>query len=196
MRTITILALLGASLIISGCYVKSLQPLYTDEDVVLDSTLVGTWIDVDSTTWSFQESRSNSYDLIYYEPKYDDESVPGDSVEFEVHLVSLDNSLFMDLFPGDVPVASHIRNLLYQLHLIPVHTFAKIWLKGDSLSISMFDAEWLLKLIDKEGVVISYESIEDDIVLSASTPDLQEFVLKFADDPKVFSEPFELLRQR
>ena len=199
MRTITILVLLGFSLIISGCYVRSLQPLYRYQDVVFDSTLVGTWIDDDSTTWSFRESRSNSYELIYYEPEYDlsnGESVPGDSVEFVVHLVSLDNSLFMDLFPGEVPVTSRVRNLLYQLHLIQVHTFAKVWLKGDSLSISMFDPEWLEKLIYKEGDVISYERIYDDNVLSASTPDLQEFVLKFADDPEVFAEPLELLRQK
>ena len=45
MRYLTIVALAAVSLAVTGCYVQSLHPLYTEDELTFDAGLVGTWAD-------------------------------------------------------------------------------------------------------------------------------------------------------
>jgi hypothetical protein len=81
MRTITIL--LGFVVLLVGCYTLSIDPLYFEEDLVFDPSLVGIWGDTESAdggTWTFLSRGGKSYQLVTTE---DDES---DGV-FEAHLL-------------------------------------------------------------------------------------------------------------
>jgi hypothetical protein len=182
MRTAKIFIIFGIMLLIVGC-VPSLHPLFTEKDLVFEPSLVGTWVgEGDKTTWTFQKAEDDAYELVYAEGK-----VPA---KFDAHLLRLGKSLFLDIYPADTEIHEKIDNDFYQFHLIPAHTFSKVWIEGDVLHLGMLDHDWLKKMIDNKKVNISHERLSDEpspmIVLTASTKALQKFVLKYAEDTEAF----------
>jgi hypothetical protein len=51
------------------------------------------------------------------------------------------------------------------------------------------------KLLEQDPNAINHTIIEDRLVLTASTKELQAFVLKYADDERLFIEAGELYRK-
>jgi hypothetical protein len=189
MRIVKMLVAVGIVALALSC-VPSLHPLFTAKDVTFDPTLVGTWSEKDKTdTWTFTKSGENAYGLVITE-----EGVPG---KFEAHLVRLGEMLFLDLYPEE----PDIKNTFYKIHLIPAHTFYRIWIdkEKDVVRIAGMNPDWLKENLDEKKITIAHERIGEDagagnIVLTAPTKDLQEFVVKHAADG--FGEPGELHRQK
>lgn len=183
MRAVKLVVALGLAAVMAGC-VPSLHPLFTEEDLVYDPALVGTWAEKEGEDiCTFRKSGENAYDLIYTE-----EGVPA---RFDAHLVRIGEFLFLDTYPGD----PDIKNDFYLIHLIPAHTFLRIWIEGDVLRYAMLDLDWLKRMISEKKVEIGHEQVDGGIVLTASTKELQEFFLKYADDDKAFPDLKELHRE-
>ena len=180
-KTFALFALLA--LLIAGC-VRSFYPLYTDKDLILDQTLIGTWMDNDNNVWTFLKSKDKSYELVYTEKN--------SPAKFKAHLVKLGRFTFLDLAPEE----SGIDNSFFSAHLIPVHTISRIWISADSVQLSLFDNGWLKEMIDKKKLSIAHERQGDGIILTASTRELQKLVIKYADDKKAFPEPGVLRRKK
>jgi hypothetical protein len=66
--------------------------------------------------------------------------------------------------------------------------------KDDTLVIRRFDPEWLTELFKENRIRIAHEIVEDQVVLTAPTEDLQSFVVKYAEDPNAFVDPEVLVR--
>ena len=190
MRTTPLMLLLFVVMMASGC-LRSIHPLYSDNDLVYRRELLGTWVDEDTAgTWTFTRTGEKRYKLTHRQKGYQQgfirsETVPGDSATFEVHLAQFGDFLFMDLFPEPL----ERRNDLCKVHWIPVHTFSRVWLENDALKMSMLSGDWLRAMIDEGKLKIGHERIEDEIVLTASTDVLQKLVISFANDPEAFPEP-------
>lgn len=161
---------------LAGCLVPSLHPLYNDSDKVLLPTLAGEWTSEDGdATWSFQAEPDSSYSLAYIES--------ADTSWFIVHLVDLDNTLFMDMYPDPSDVLSDA----YKEHLVGAHTFSKVETDGAELTISILDSDWLRAQIDSDKISIQHETLgPGDLVLTAGTADLQQFMTSIADDTSAF----------
>ena len=184
MRALKLMVALGLATLVAGC-VPSLHPLYTDEDLVYDPALVGTWTEEESEdTWTFRRVGDKSYDLIYTEG--------GVPARFDAHLVQLGESLFLDTYPGE----PDIKNDFYLIHLVPAHTFSRIQIEGDILRYAMLDLDWLRRMISEKKVSIAHEQVDGGVLLTASTTELQEFFIKYADDDKAFPDPTELHRRK
>jgi len=167
----------------SGC-LRSLHPLYTDKTLHFDQNLVGTWLDKDSSVWTFVQTSAKAYELIYTE-----KGSPG---RFDARLVKLGKYTFLDLFPKELVM----QNGFYKFHMIPVHSIIRVWIDEKNLRMSMLDQEWFKNQIEKKKIKLAHERRENEFILTASTADLQKFVLKYADDPKAFPEPGELRKMR
>ena len=186
-----ILAIFAIGILLAGC-IPSLHQLYTNKDVVYDPKLVGAWKDPNSLDrWEFQKgSEPNSYTLVYT----DDKKKTG---SFDVHLVKLDKMLFLDVFPKD---ANQPYNDYYKLHLYPVHTFVKVEQIDPLLKLRFMDIEKFTKRLEKEPKLIKHELVEPPvedsrkIILTASTKELQDFMLKHANDENVFAKPIIMKR--
>lgn len=176
--------LLGAAILcLAGCLVPSLHPLYTDSDKITLSSLAGDWTSEDGdAVWSFEAEPDSSYALAYVENS--------DTSWFLVHLVKLDGTTFMDMYPDPSDVLSDA----YKEHLVGVHTFSKIEVDSNEFTISILDSDWLRGQIDSGKVSIRHETLgPGDLVLTASTDELQKFMISVAADTSAFV-PTQLTR--
>ena len=174
-------------LLVAGC-VRSLYPLFTEEDLIFNPKLVGTWVEKDGkNTWTFEKSGEKEYTLWHYEAEYEVISgtkVPGDTAKFIAQLGKLGKNYFLDIHPGKPE--TKVKNGFYNFHLFPVHTISKVFISSDTLKLSMLDNDWLAKMIDRNAFKISHARLSNQIILTASTEELQRLVKRYADNSKAF----------
>jgi len=186
------------AVIIGGCVpVISLHPLYTEKDVVVDQKLYGTWVDDvnnPKTTWEFKsiDEPKNAYKLIFS----DEEGMKG---SFVAHMVKLQNRLFLDIYPSDLPWETEDPNKMdwpyNSLFLIPAHTFVKIDSIETQLKLRLTMESDMEELLKENPDAVEHTSVGDRLVLTGSTKELQAFVLKYADNEKVFTDQVVLNRK-
>jgi hypothetical protein len=157
-------------LILGGC-VPSLHPLYLENDLVLEPTLLGTW-KVGDETWTFSEENKTQYKLVCINA--------GRKIgEYNIHMLKLHDQLFLDLFPVDL---NEEQDGFYLLHFVPSHSFLLVKQLQPDLKLAYFDPEWLREYLKSHPDAIRHEEVEsgpnDGIILTASTQDLQTFVLQ------------------
>jgi len=182
---------LGLPLLLAGCAPEaSLNPLFTENDVVFDPALVGTWRGMDrkdesnagKPVWAFGKSGENAYSLVV--------TADGKRTDYKAHLVKVGQYLFFDALPD--PPDGAFGDYLY---LVPTHVFGRIWMEGGTARIAFLDDEWTKKMVDENRLRIAHTRVEDAVVLTAATKDLQRFVLKYADNEQAFSTSVELRRE-
>lgn len=200
-----------------GC-IPSLHPLYTKDKLVTKAAIAGVWVDSiqvqeipfsnekhngtirlprdKAPVWHFKENADQSYSLVYYDEQ-------GTPASFDAHLIKLGADYFFNFFPRmptDEEKQTHPGierpgfNELEAFHYFQVNTFAKVSLKEDQLSISLFDGDFLKKLLDQNRIRIKHEKIDDRYILTAPPAELQKFILKYANDEKAFPEPMVLVK--
>jgi hypothetical protein len=193
----TLFYLLAA--LMGGCVpVMSLHPLYEKDDVVFEQKLLGFWTDDvndPDILWDFERPDPNSdeYRLIYWD-KENNKGI------FKVHLVKLDGKLFLDVYPASYPSGKdefEDMKLAYNgFFFTPNHSFVKINSLDPNLSVQVSDDDELKKLLKDDPNAVKYEDVEDrGIVLTDSTKGLQAFVLKYADDERLFGDEVTLIRR-
>jgi hypothetical protein len=184
--------------ILGGCIpVMSLHPLYTEKDLAYDEKLLGTWVDdSDEITWQFTDANKpeKAYNLIFTDEK-------GQKGSFIAHLVKLDSKLFLDVFPSEMPWDEEDPNKTQwpynTLFLAPTHTFIKVNAIEPQLKLQLTDDDELNKLLKNDPNAVEHTLIEEDrLLLTASTEKLQAFVLKYADDSRVFTKEDVLTRKK
>lgn len=124
MRLTKILVTMGMILLLAGCEPQeSLNPLFTDKDVVFDPALVGTWItkewestkeDKDMLNLMFQKSGDAAAYTLIETGKDDGNQV---QIKYKAHLLQLREFLFLDLTQEE-PAVSELAQNSYKLKLI------------------------------------------------------------------------------
>jgi hypothetical protein len=189
----SVLVAVGIAVLAAGC-IPSLHPLYTEKELVFDPSIVGVWAEKDADaskdSWEFKKGEGKSYELVVKEE--------GVAAKFFAHVVKLGEYRFLDTSPAEWTAEGGPEHELLSYHLIPGHLFWKMWTKDGVLYLALLDPEWLEEKIDENALGVEYAEVEDMIVLTAKTKELQEFVLRAVEDPEAFivDEPFELHRQK
>jgi hypothetical protein len=191
MKTRIFLTVLLLALFVSGCIVYSFYPLYKEKDLFPNDLLLGTWIDDDSTIWYFNHSYNGdtipqNLDRTNYflTMKLKDEKIAGGQ-RFDVKVIKLEGHYFLDFYLKDY---GKDEMTLFDFHIIPVHTFAKVSIEKDSLNINWFDNEWLKKLLEQNKIRIHHEDNGDIILLTAKPDELQKFVIKYVNSEEAFKD--------
>ena len=160
------------ALLMAGC-LPSLHPLYNDKTLIFKEELIGKWMQDDGGFWQFKRAGDKEYELRIRE----DEEELG---RFSAHLIEIKGLMFLDLFPDDEPLED--LDDFYIIHILPVHTFIKVDRINPNLRLRMIDYEKVGKMIEDDPNLIKHEVVDDDrIVLTASTEELQNFVVEHAD---------------
>jgi hypothetical protein len=173
----------GVMAILAGC-MPSVYPLYTDKDIVLDPSLVGTWINQeDDEKWTFARGDGQSYDMAI--------SGEDSTVMFQTHLVELGGHRFIDVCPRP----PDWEDSPYRDLMLPLHWLGSISIDGDTLIISLMDPNDMSKLAKSGVKTPSYVDVDNLRVLTASTEELQKFIIDNLDK-KVFTVPGRMFRQK
>ncbi|MCY1723289.1 hypothetical protein OU798_23265 [Prolixibacteraceae bacterium Z1-6] len=203
-RNFTLAILLA--IFLSGCVVYSFYPLYTEKDLFENDILLGEWFEEDNQDvtftddddeWTFEHPFiGNKKDGVRDKKSYrltlksKENDVITESV-FKVHVIELAGQYFLDFYIEDYGDDDDIT--LSTLHLIPVHTFAKLTVQhNDRLEIRWFDPEWLENLIKENKIRIHHENNGDFILLTARPKELQKFVTKYVDSEEAFKDGLEV----
>src|SRR5687768_17583190 len=185
MKNIIKLLSLTFLLMMAGC-VPSLNPLYTEQDLIFDKNLLGVWTDEDSKeTWAFTYSDEKEYKLVYT----DEDGMKG---EFKARLLKIDGNTFLDLTPIRTPGS---QNDFYKGHFLTVHTFVLISQTAPTVQISFLEPEFLKNTIAKNPNALRHEKIGDDILITASTKQLQAFLLTHLKTEGAFAKPISVKRK-
>ena len=199
-RTIILIGMLA--LMAESC-IPSLFPLYTEKDLVTDDRIVGIWeagemgtwvierLDYTPTTdflspdWSDTE-KNNTYRLVVIETD------GGDTLEteFVMHMLVLGGQHYLNYYPVDY----ELDHDFLAWHMVEANNFSKVWITEDSISLGFFDPSYLEELIEKNRIKISHIRHDNGILLTASTRELQKFVIKYGDEEDAILEPDVLKR--
>jgi hypothetical protein len=190
---------------------KSVHPLVSDDEAVDLPGISGVWgNDKERFTFikegEFEDVSFKSQDLtvtmtdtgtdstergdigylVVYEDLNDEKP---DSTYFMGKFIQLNNDYYLDLYPFEI-FDINFRSS----HLLPVHTFSKIDLQEDSISINLFRDSWIEDQIRDNKVRIKHEKLEEGILITAPTKELQQFILKYGGEDEAYRDPITLNR--
>jgi len=194
MKHSKVIILILAMTAMSSCLVSSLHPFFKAKDKYFDTSLVGYWIDGDSSIWTIlpnmvtagfmgPEKHDSSYVITYYEDEEKYAALTGT-------LFRLNDVDYVDFMPD--PDEDHCTSDMTTFHHVPVHTLARVQYNKDSILLYWYGDEWLNELLEQNRIRIQNETIpgydSDRHVLTAPTDELQKFIRKYANDPKTSEE--------
>ena len=200
MKKVSILLAFTFLIIFLSSCLKTLHPIFTVKDIVYEEKLLGTWkAKASNDDLAFAVitnlSADNSIDLPEkiaaikqkgYLILYKDEN--GEIIDqYIAFLARIGKHLYFDYYPADKKEERKLDEF-WREHFIKMHTSFRVEIANDgSFELSQFDESYLTDLIDKKKIRISHETDPDDnIVITASTSELQQYIMKYGDDPSAY----------
>jgi hypothetical protein len=175
---------------LAGCFVVSVSPLAEHKDFPAadPAQLAGVWHDTDKAATDCEKAKAKpggekacTFEFkpaaeIYYDIAMTDENLK--VTELSGRLVQLGPALFLDVTAKERPDIT--------VHLLQVHSFWKVVRDGNTLKLIGMRPDTIKRLLEQPRPLVT-GTVEDSIViLTDSSWNLQEFVKKYADDPRVF----------
>lgn len=190
MKNMILLAVLGVLSALTGCTAPSIHPLVSDEVRITDPGLVGVWVKDDRDDRSrYHVAEENGRYVLQWEL-----AEPGKPVRrWAFALARLGEHVFADLTLTDDD-ADRVKDL-YGTIVIVGHCFMRVKREGDRLSVWVINDEWLDKGLRSGALTLDHVRQDDDLVITASTPDLQAFFRRHASDPDAWRDEFRLVRE-
>ena len=182
-------ALLAIVVSISSCLVKSIHPICSAQDSIMVPGLVGTWQDAKGEmTVIVSKSTGNTYRVVYLDK--DNPSV------FSGRVARFGGKMFMDI----IPVSIGWNNNLDNLSRLSAHMIFRLEQDRDRLSYSCLDINWMKQALTSGTIKVAHEARVDEnspnveLILTASTKDLGEFLSSVANNGNAFFKPVELMQ--
>jgi len=182
MKTRNLIAIAGAALLLVAC-IPSINPFYTDKDMINDPHLAGEWQEKANTnnpfTWTFEATTNHAYNLTVAEH--------GKIGKFSAHLFQLKQERFLDLIPTDCDYAA-TQDEMVAYAMFPGHLLVRVGGIDPELKLAGCDYDWLQKFLVRNPNAIAHHVEDDRIVLTGETKDLQKFVLKHLGTNELFQD--------
>ncbi len=207
-KLFVIIAFISLALL-TKCTVISFYPLYTDDELIRDDRIIGKWmsrlereeVSKDSIVWeiSFLETkqsensknifRSGTQNQFTHSLKLYPYSNAKDAIIFDLHIVKLENKLYFDFLLEEY----NNDNLFTAMHLMPIHTFARIEV-GEQITVKWFNGEVLEDLLKNNKIRIRHERRKDDVFLLTAKPkELQKFIIKYEEQNEAFLDDLSFI---
>ncbi len=191
MRLLCCLAVLAC---LSGCAV-SVHPLYTNDVLVSEPALAGTWEAVAGAdgkprniSLTFRKCENENGKAV--PGSYDLEMVRGTKVSlWKAYLVKLDDDLYLDMCPSKVVV----KPQTYPEFMLRLHMICRLTVAQDKLTIHYrHDMGRLFRAIKKEQ--IAHIRRGEQVVFTATTSEVQQFHSKYGKEIFLDGEVFQRKR--
>lgn len=180
MLALVILMMMG-----TGC-ILSLQPFYTPDSIVTRPDLPGRWTSEDGkAVWNFEPGEDGHYLLTIRDEQ-------GRRGAFEATLSRLGDQLYIDLYPDEPENESTLD--FYKLHLMPVHTFYRVYLDDKLFTLDYINEDWMEKYLRKYPDSLGHAFADDELLITASPEDIRSFCANNLD-PNASFENFAKLKK-
>lgn len=158
-------------LFLTGC-LSSLNPVYTEQNLVVDPALAGTWTQANGQAqWTLTVRDVNSYTLVYVDAE-------GRQGRFIAHLADVQGVRFLDLHPDTVERATAP---FYDIHFTPIHTIYLVRQTGPVVQLASIDYGWLNEFLTEHPNAIEHATFNGRKLITAPTDKLQDFVVEHQD---------------
>ena len=172
----------AAVTMVAVCVVTSVCPYYTSKELIHEPAIQGRWINCKNPaeTWTFDQPTNFACRLTLAEETK--------ATVLETHAFKLNGQVFLDLFSRE-----------QDYHVIPAHYLLRVDQTAPSLKLSELDDAWLTALLTNNPAAIRHHVVQNSgnpaanrIILTASTAELQEFVLRHLKNSEAWKHAFEL----
>lgn len=169
-----------------SCIVISFYPVYEQEDLFANDLLLGNWLNEDSVAWNFEfENPSDSLGYIMHIISSDGRMEKSD---LQVHVIRLDSDYYLDFYIDDYEPGDNRSDFkLYDLHVMPVHSFARLQYWEDSIKIEWFDPDWMNEQIQNKTISVSHLQNDDRTLLTAKPKELKALIQEIGNNEDAFS---------
>jgi hypothetical protein len=190
MKQRNLLTIAVCAVLLTAC-IPSVHPFYTDKDLVFDARLLGEWQKKGATgplgVWKFEQAADKVYKLTVTEKE-------GKQGQFVACLLKLDDHYFLDIIPTDCGHVDTQAELL-TASVFPGHLLLRVPQLAPELKLAFFDFGWLTKCLEANPDALAHHNEGKRTILTASTADLQRFVLGHIGEGQLFSSPEEMARK-
>lgn len=183
---------------LSGC-LTTLHPIFAEKDLVYDPKLIGTWktdsngnksraVITNLSTESSIELPGNISSIKHkgYLITYQNQNGTT-SERYIAFLAQIGKHLYFDYYPADKKEDRKIDDF-FGIHFVKMHTSYRVEISKDgTFELSQLDQGYITALINEKKIRISHEKDADDnITITASTKELQQYLLKYGDEPSAY----------
>ena len=198
MKKVSIILGFAFLLIFLSSCLNTLHPIFTENDLAYDPKLIGTW----NTENQVNKGKAiisnlateNSVELPGsistikqkgYFITYQDEH--GNTKQYIAFLARIGKHLYFDYYPADKKEDRKLDEF-FGIHFVRMHTSYRVEILNDgSFELSQLDGSYVKSLIDEKKIRISHETdAEDDMTITASTKELQQYLLKYGDESSAY----------
>jgi hypothetical protein len=174
-RITGLVLIVAGLLVLSGCWLYSVEPLYEehlthpDPDLSFDSNLVGSCGEIDDNClWILTITADQQVYELTMAPAPECKSKEK-ATKYEGHLVKLANRRVLDVTPKSDDVCDLC---------LPLHSFLLVSQENDGLAFVPVQRDWMFRALTEKRVVLAHlqsGNSYDIVVLTASSKDLKEF---------------------
>jgi hypothetical protein len=200
MKKIQIAALGLLMITLLNSCLLTLYPIYTDKDVVFRENIIGHYKKVKKEETEFMDIEPlTSYNgtltpaigaiknkgyLVTL--KNENNLVHSTMIAF---IVELNDGFYMDF----VQVPKPGRDPFFESMLVPMHAVYRLRFEhsGKDFTLQRFSSGFLTDLIEKKKIRISNEDVEHELVITASTADLQQYIIKYGNLADAYEKELE-----
>ncbi len=166
----------------AGCVVQSVNPYYTTDSVCTVPGIGGEWTALDD-----QGKPESPRPWIIGPDKiftFNKNGAPG---TLKAVYFRIGETLFLDT-TAEGPTQQ--MSAWWTMHVYPVHVVSRIDVKGDRLTLTPVDYNWIEKALKDGRVKLPHlrQRGEDSLLFTASPEAWMDFLKKYARDGNVFSE--------
>ena len=199
MKKVSIILGFASLLIFLSSCLNTLHPIFTEKDLAYDPKFIGTW----NTERSGNKEKvvisnlatENSVELPgnisaikqkgYFIIYQDENGKVSD--QYIAFLARIGKHLYFDYFPADKKGDRKLDEF-FGVHFVRMHTSYRVEiLKDGSFELSQFDGSYVKSLINEKKIRIRHEiDADDNTVITASTKELQQYLLKYGDEPSAY----------
>lgn len=173
------------TVLLSGCFMQSIHPFYTDASLVDVPEISGSWRLISQGSedlsgkyrepWHFGKDKIETYEK-------------GVNSSLDVKYFRVEGTLFADLISSK-PDETKGPNFWWMLHVLPMHSVCRVHISGDTVSFTPLNGDWLTRKLKDKAIALPFIYTEDTLdhpVLAASSGDLMAFLKIYRDNAEAF----------
>lgn len=199
MKKLLISAALVMVVMLTGC-LSALHPLFTEEDLVFDPKLVGSWQEGPEQVYTFQQGTAASFGELpeslqkiaskAYLLTITHRKTGEETGKYYAFLARIGQHLYLDYYPTQTKSQKTYADF-FKMNFVQMHSFyrLKTGSNPNTLVIGQFADAYLRKLIDKKQIRIRHELKADgSYVITAPTEELQQYVIKYGEVDEAYQD--------